>query len=107
MDERGNWNSGQSIVGIKVSRDQQPESTQLYSKRPGLKRKVDGQPFVLPGNRSCPKGAVRFLDQIVGLVKRLSRLPDGNVLSIGVSGGLDNACFWLLFVPVMLLANPS
>jgi NAD+ synthase (glutamine-hydrolysing) len=78
---------------------QQPESTQLHSKRPDLKRKVDGQPFVPSGEQELSERCSEIFGiQIAGLVKRLSRLPDGTVLSIGVSGGLDSTLALLVAI---------
>ena len=62
-----------------------------------LKRHVDGQPFVPSESSELDARCQEIIEiQTAGLTKRLSRLPDGLSLSIGISGGLDSTLALLI-----------
>ncbi|MGI9472526.1 MAG: NAD(+) synthase, partial [Rubripirellula sp.] len=74
------------------------EASDLEPRDP-LARVVDAHPFVPDATDELEaRCAEIFAIQIAGLVKRLTRLPEGLTLSIGVSGGLDSTLALLVAV---------
>jgi NAD+ synthase (glutamine-hydrolysing) len=73
-----------------------------------LKRTVEGQPFVPTGDDELASRCSEiFAIQIAGLVKRLSRLPEDQALTIGVSGGLDSTLALLVAIRACDVAGRS
>jgi NAD+ synthase (glutamine-hydrolysing) len=71
----------------------------LRPEMPGLKRQIDGTPFVpRAGAELHARCAEIFGIQQAGLGQRLSRLPAELPLNIGVSGGLDSTLALLVTV---------
>ncbi len=79
--------------------DAAPSHADPRALRKSLYRHVDAHPFVPDESQELDaRCAEIFAIQIAGLAKRLSRLPDSSVLSIGVSGGLDSTLALLVAV---------
>src|SRR3954452_14487245 len=58
---------------------------------PGLVRSVPGTPFCPVEGPELPRRCAEIFGiQCAGLAKRIERLPAGNPLNIGISGGLDS-----------------
>lgn len=88
--------------------DCNPENNARPKLHSELKRSVDGQPFVPSGEQELEDRCSEiFSIQIAGLVKRLSRLPVGTKLSIGISGGLDSTLALLVAVRACDVAGRS
>jgi NAD+ synthase (glutamine-hydrolysing) len=84
----------------KVAFEVTPAATEDKSaSRRRLLRKIDPFPFV-PGEASDLRArcAEIFAIQVAGLAKRVSRLPSGLPLVIGISGGLDSTLALLVAV---------
>lgn len=79
------------VLPHEPSRDVESGVTSDSSHLRELCRWIDPQPFV-PSNESelDARCSEILAIQVAGLVKRLTRLPENTVLSIGVSGGLDS-----------------
>ena len=88
--------------------DCDPERHVRPTLRSDLRRAVDGQPFVPSGEKELEERCSEiFAIQISGLVKRLSRLPAGTKLAIGVSGGLDSTLALLVAIRACDVAGRS
>ena len=88
--------------------DCNPERHVRPALRSDLRRAVDGQPFVPSGEKELEERCSEiFAIQISGLVKRLSRLPAGTKLAIGVSGGLDSTLALMVAIRACDVAGRS
>lgn len=71
----------------------------LGSEMAGLKRRVSGTPFVPKEGRELHRRCAEIFGiQCAGLANRVERLPSGQTLQIGVSGGLDSTLALLVAV---------
>ncbi len=79
--------------------DATPNDAQPRPERPSLCRYVDAHPFVPDESAELDaRCAEIFAIQTAGLIKRLSRLPETMICSIGISGGLDSTLALLVAV---------
>lgn len=79
------------VIPISAAQGSGSGITSENSRQGQLFRWIDPQPFVPSNDTELDARCSEILAiQVAGLAKRLSRLPDHTVLSIGVSGGLDS-----------------
>ena len=82
--------------------DAAPTDKKSRGQRKSLCRYVDAHPFVPSESAELDaRCAEIFAIQTAGLTKRLSRLPDNMVCSIGISGGLDSTLALLVAARAM------
>ena len=79
------------VIPIRSCQDHGSGGTSGSTRHGQLLRWIDPQPFVPSNDTELDARCSEILAiQVAGLAKRLSRLPDHTILSIGVSGGLDS-----------------